>query len=662
MRNSITLAILLLAFAIGARAQEILGTVTDNKKEPLVNASVSVKQGGVLKGATLTDFDGKYNVKQLEPGNYDVSVAYVGYKPSTITKVIVTPGGKTVVDVKLQPANAMYEVEVKEYKRKIVDKYREHTVLTAEEIRTRPSSQTADLVALTPSIYQAQRGANLYVVNGVQVYGNAGVDIAQGATEQLYINPSEESYSKVHQNDFMNVKSSPVSTMSVDVDRASYTNIRRFINSAQRPPADAVRVEEMVNYFDYDYPQPDGNDPVAFTTRLTTCPWNKDHQILHIGLQAKKVNSAELPASNLVFLVDVSGSMMEPAKLPLVQQGLNMLVDQLRAQDRISLVVYAGNAGLVLPATSGSNKTIIKDAVNRLIAGGSTAGGEGIMLAYKVAKDNFIKGGNNRVILCTDGDFNVGVSSNNELEDLITEERKSGVFLTCLGFGSGNYKDDRMEMLADKGNGNYNYIDNLQEANKTLVHEFGGTIFTVAKDVKCQIEFNPAMVAGYKLIGYENRLLNNEDFKDDKKDAGDMGSGHTVTVMYEIIPAGRKDKDTRMVEELKYQAAVTDLTHDGELATIKLRYKQPDDSVSKEMSHVIAGTVIPFEKTDDNVRYATSVAMFGLLLRQDKNTGNASYAYVLKIAAGCKEKDEYRREFAQLVQAEANMEKRSSAK
>lgn len=696
MRYLLTLAILL-AY-IGANAQEILGTVTDKKKEPITNASVSVKQGGILKGGTLTDIDGKYSIKPLDPGYYDVTVSYLGYQTTTITRVVVTANEKTGLNFTLDQdsddgSKSLKCVVIKSYKKPLVDRYKTNTILTAEEIKTKPTTQTVDLVALTPGIYQSQRGgpvnsdggratANLYVIDGVQVQGATGIDMAQGATQQLYssgipanysdatsaakpvyLNPSDESYKKVQHNDFMTVKSTPMSTMSVDVDRASYTNIRRFLNDNQKPPADAVRVEEMVNYFDYEYAQPKGDDPVAFTTQLTECPWNKQHKLLHIGLQAKTINSASLPASNLVFLIDVSGSMMEADKLPLVQQGLNMLVDQLRGQDRISLVVYAGNAGLVLPATAGNKKADIKNAINALVAGGSTAGGAGIQLAYKIAANNFIKGGNNRVILCTDGDFNVGVSSNNELEALITKKRETGIFLTCLGFGIGNYKDDRMEMLADKGNGNYNYIDNLQEANKTLVHEFGGTIFTVAKDVKCQIEFNPSLVEGYKLIGYENRLLNTEDFKDDKKDAGDMGSGHTVTIMYEIIPNIGENCDVRPVNELKYQAATPAAPlYSSELATIKLRYKKPDDSVSKEMSHIINNSMVAFADASDNARYAASVAMFGLILRADNSKGTAAYDEVLKIAAGCNEKDEYRREFAALVKAAARIDGQLTAK
>ena len=654
MRTSITLAILL-ALSLGANAQEISGTVTDKRtKEPVVNASVSVTQGSIVKGGTITDFDGKYSIKPLDTGFYEVAVSYLGYQTTKQVKVHVTAGTTTGVNFALEPESGKTTLKcmvVKEYKKPLVDKYKTSTVITPG--------------------YQSQRAAgNLYIIDGVQVQGRTGINMAQGATEQIAVlssgipaNYGDESYKKIEQNDFKNVKSSPVSTMSVDVDRASYTNIRRFINAGQKPPVDAVRVEEMINYFEYNYPQPSGNDPVAFNTQLTTCPWNKDHLILHVGLQARTVNTDALPASNLVFLIDVSGSMDSYDKLPLLQQGLNMLVDKLRAQDKVSLVVYAGNAGLVLPATSGAEKAKIKHAINALSAGGSTAGGAGIQLAYNIARNNFVKDGNNRVILCTDGDFNVGVSSNNELEDMIVKERASGVFLTCLGFGTGNYQDDRMEMLADKGNGNYNYIDNLDEAHKTLVSEFGGTIFTVAKDVKCQVEFNPVAVSSYRLIGYENRLLNTEDFKDDKKDAGDMGSGHTVTVMYEIVPAGSLHDENRPVDELRYQYAMTTAaTGNNELATIKLRYKQPADSVSKQMDHIIANNVIPFAVAGDNVRFASAVAMFGMLLREDKKAGSANYNDVLAIVNSGKKEDKYRKEFAELVKAQAALVGKLSAK
>ena len=346
-----------------------------------------------------------------------------------------------------------------------------------------------------------------------------------------------EEYKEIAENNFKTVSESPLSTFSIDVDAASYSNMRRYINKGELPPADAIRTEELINYFSYDYPQPTGNDPVKITTEVGACPWNVKHRLVRIGLKAKEIPTDKLPVSNLVFLIDVSGSMYGPQRLGLVQSSLKLLVNNLRDEDRVAIVVYSGSAGEKLPSTSGSDKQKIREAIDELTAGGSTAGGAGIKLAYKMAKQNFVKGGNNRIILCTDGDFNVGVSSDEGLEKLIEQERKSGVFLTVLGYGMGNYKDSKMQVLAEKGNGNHAYIDNLQEANRVLVNEFGATMHTVAKDVKLQIEFNPSQVQAYRLIGYESRLLKDEDFNNDAKDAGEMGAGHTVTAFYEVVPA-----------------------------------------------------------------------------------------------------------------------------
>ncbi len=362
-----------------------------------------------------------------------------------------------------------------------------------------------------------------------------------------------EEYSNIVENGFHKVSDDPLSTFSIDVDAASYSNVRRYINSNQLPPAGAVRTEEMINYFKYQYPQPTGKDPFSINTEISDCPWNNENKLVLIGLQGKNIPVENLPASNLVFLIDVSGSMMDENKLPLVKASMKILTDQLREEDHISIVVYAGNAGLVLPATSGANKTKIKTAIDALEAGGSTAGGAGIQLAYKTAMQNFMQDGNNRIILCTDGDFNVGASSDDDMVRLIEKERNQGIYLTVLGYGMGNYKDSKMQQLADKGNGNHAYIDGINEAKKVLVNEFGGTLFTIAKDVKLQLEFNPAKVAGYRLIGYENRILNKEDFNDDKKDAGELGSGHTVTALYEIIPAGVQSEFLKNVDPLKYQ-------------------------------------------------------------------------------------------------------------
>lgn len=486
----------------------------------------------------------------------------------------------------------------------------------------------------------AQTTVRLRGENGLRLTGNNDFD--------------REGYDYIMENSFFKVKDNPLSTFSIDVDAASYSNMRRFLNQGQLPPAGAVRIEEMVNYFKYEYPQPKAGDPFSVNTEISSCPWNPQHRLALIGLQGKVIPTENLPAGNIVFLIDVSGSMQNEDKLPLLKQSLKLLVDQLRENDKVSLCVYAGNAGLVLPATNGLQKQTIKDAINALEAGGSTAGGEGIQLAYKTARENLIKGGNNRVILCTDGDFNVGVSSDAELETLIEKERESGVYLTVLGFGTGNYQDAKMQKLADKGNGNHAYIDQLSEARKVLVNEFGGTLFTIAKDVKLQIEFNPAIVQGYRLIGYENRMLSKEDFNDDKKDAGEMGSGHTVTALYEIIPVGIPSEFLKQVDTLKYQIAekFSATAFSRELMTVKLRYKEPDGNTSKLMELPVLDEQKPLQFTSANYRFAAAVVEFGLLLRNSSFKKFSSYKDVLSLAGNAIgiDKEGYRKEFLKLVQ------------
>ena len=462
-----------------------------------------------------------------------------------------------------------------------------------------------------------------------------------------------EEYKEIAENNFKTVSESPLSTFSIDVDAASYSNMRRYINKGELPPADAIRTEELINYFSYDYPQPTGNDPVKITTEVGACPWNVKHRLVRIGLKAKEIPTDKLPVSNLVFLIDVSGSMYGPQRLGLVQSSLKLLVNNLRDEDRVAIVVYSGSAGEKLPSTSGSDKQKIREAIDELTAGGSTAGGAGIKLAYKIAKQNFVKGGNNRIILCTDGDFNVGVSSDEGLEKLIEQERKSGVFLTVLGYGMGNYKDSKMQVLAEKGNGNHAYIDNLQEANRVLVNEFGATMHTVAKDVKLQIEFNPSQVQAYRLIGYESRLLKDEDFNNDAKDAGEMGAGHTVTAFYEVVPAGIKSDFTGKVDDLKYQKtkpapAVTN--NSKELLTVKLRYKAPDGNTSKKIEQPLIDD--KKEKVSSDFRFASAVAMFGQLLRDSDFKGDATYDKVISLAKTSLDNDEkgYRREFIRLAE------------
>jgi Ca-activated chloride channel family protein len=495
------------------------------------------------------------------------------------------------------------------------------------------------------------------------------MDAAEAAGDyfmgQLYEMPppdfNTESYSTIHENIFLEALRNPLSTFSIDVDAASYSNVRRFINGGQLPPKDAVRIEELVNYFDYDYQQPRGEHPFAVITEISSAPWNLKHKLVHIGLQGKKIPTENLPPSNLVFLLDVSGSMDEPNKLPLLKASFRLLVEQLRQQDHVAIVVYAGAAGLVLPPTSGADKKTILDALDKLEAGGSTAGGAGIKLAYAVAKQHFRANGNNRVILATDGDFNIGESSDAAMERLIEEKREDGIFLTVLGFGMGNYKDSKMEVLADKGNGNYAYIDNILEAQKVLVNEFGGTLFTIAKDVKLQVEFNPAKVQAYRLIGYENRMLKSEDFNNDKKDAGELGSGHTVTALYEIIPAGVESEFFK-VDKLKYQTNTVEPAayRSPELMTVKFRYKKPDEEASKLMVHALIDKDEKLEKTSDNFRWSAAVAAWGMILRESEFVGRFTMDDVLQLAKGAASNDDhgYRAEFIGMIRASGLMAKR----
>lgn len=461
---------------------------------------------------------------------------------------------------------------------------------------------------------------------------------------------TEETYAAINENHFEKTTLSPLSTFSIDVDKASYSNVRRMINNGESIPADAVKIEEMVNYFNYNYPQPKDEHPFSINTEVVKTPWHNDTQLVRIGLQGKTYDNVDLPASNLTFLIDVSGSMGSTNKLPLLKSAFKLLVNQLRKQDKVAIVVYAGAAGVVLEPTSGDKKEKIINALNKLQSGGSTAGGAGINLAYKLAEQNFKKNGNNRVILATDGDFNVGASSDKAMKNLIEDKRKSGVFLSVLGFGYGNYKDSKLETLADQGNGNHAYIDTMQEAQKVFGKEFGGTLYTIAKDVKIQVEFNPKKVQAYRLIGYENRLLNDEDFIDDTKDAGELGSGHTVTALYEVVPVGVKSSYVKAVADLKYtDQKVTDNFLD-ELFTVKFRYKKPDASTSIEMVHVQDTRLT--EATED-MNFASAVALFGMQLRTSKYYNNASISDVIELAEKGRsdDKDGYRAEFIRLVKS-----------
>lgn len=465
---------------------------------------------------------------------------------------------------------------------------------------------------------------------------------------------SQESYQKIKENKFINPLKEPLSTFAADVDAASYSNVRRFINSGSLPEKDAVRVEEMINYFQYRVAGPKNGEPVNILTELSKAPWNSTHQLMRVTLKAKDIPTDQLKASNLVFLIDVSGSMMGPGRLPLVKSSLKMLVDQLRDIDRVAIVTYAGSAGVKLESTAGSQKMKIKTAIDELEAGGSTAGAAGIKKAYEIARQNFIQGGNNRIILASDGDFNVGQSSDESMEELISSESKSGVFLTVLGYGMGNLKDSKMEILADKGHGNYAYIDNISEARKAMVTEFDGTLFTVAKDVKIQVEFNPSYVQAYRLVGYENRLLEAEDFNNDQKMGGDMGVGHMVTALYEIVPVGVSSAIAGNVDPLKYQAEQKASVGkmNGELATVKFRYKEPEGSKSKLQQKTVEAKAVEIEKASEDLRFASAVAELGMLLRDSDFKQRASFESLIARAKAAKGSDEegYRAEFIRLAE------------
>jgi len=608
------LVLIFLAFR-PVKTHTVSGTITDEKGSPVSYASVKVK--GTRTGVSA-DSKGTYRITVANSGE-TLLFSAAGYE-----SVEVNINGLTVV-------NAILKTSILAGKEVVITQaYGMKRVIGGRGYYAGAPDISRNYMLRDETYYRRER-------DGEEVDFN------------------REGYDKITENRFLKATDNPLSTFSIDVDAASYSNIRRFLNNSQLPPAGAVRIEEMVNYFKYEYPQPASDEPFSINTEISDAPWNKEHKLVLIGLQGKKIPTQNLPASNLTFLIDVSGSMQSAEKLPLVKASMKMLVDQLRQEDMISIVVYAGAAGLVLPPTSGADKTKIRDAIDKLEAGGSTAGGAGIKLAYKVAGDNFVKNGNNRVILCTDGDFNVGESSDDAMERLIEEERKGGVFLTVLGYGMGNYQDAKMQKLADKGNGNHAYIDGISEAKKVLVNEFGGTLFTIAKDVKLQVEFNPAKVQGYRLIGYENRMLAKEDFNDDKKDAGELGSGHTVTALYEVIPVGVKSSFLQMVDTLKYQNRVQPLSktsYTDEIMTVKFRYKAPEGDVSKLIEHPVKDNQIAIASTSENFRFAAAVAQFGMLLRNSEFKSAASFDNVIALARKAKGTDEegYRSEFIKLAE------------
>jgi Ca-activated chloride channel family protein len=460
-----------------------------------------------------------------------------------------------------------------------------------------------------------------------------------------------EAYDRIYENPFMLAQQNPLSTFSIDVDTASYSNMRRILNQGQMPPKGAIRIEELVNYFTYDYPKPKSATPFSVNVEIAGCPWNEHHRIARIGLKGRQIDRGQRSSSNLVFLLDVSGSMNNPNKLPLLKKALKMLINNLNKKDRVAIVVYAGASGLALPSTSAAKGNTILEALDNLRAGGSTNAGQGIELAYDVAQKNFIDRGINRVILATDGDFNVGITNQSDLIRLVEKKAKKGVFLTVLGFGMGNYKDSTLEKLADKGNGNYGYIDTEKEARKILVEQMGGTLVTIAKDVKIQVELNPARVGAYRLIGYENRMLKAEDFKDDSKDAGEIGAGHTVTALYELVPPDRVD-EIRKTDALKYQRPATVTGGSKELMTVKLRYKKPDEDESRPIEFPIVDQGQSLRAASADFKFAAAVAGFGMLLRDSEHKGDASYDSILALAkkGTANDRGGYRAEFLEIVE------------
>ena len=616
MKNTAILLVLfslIFAFAEAATINgKIVNTHTGN---PVKGAIIELFRSGKLIATTQSKPDGHFGFTLLASGTYSVKAKAKGFNSLSQKKIILAKDQTIVLNLRLMPSIDVVVVEE-----------------DLEELEV-----LMDIAE--PQMHMVQKeGMHMSLA---QSYRNQHSDPG-------FIQHNTESYDVINENQFKEVLDNPLSTFSVDVDRASYANVRRFLNQSSPPPKDAVRIEELINYFDYDYPQPQSNHPFSINFEAHACPWNTGNELVMIGIQGKEMDMQEIPPSNLVFLIDVSGSMSAPNKLPLLRQAFKILVDKLRPEDRVAMVVYAGAAGVVLESTSGNNKGRIVNALDHLQAGGSTAGGAGIKLAYQIAKQNFIPKGNNRVILATDGDFNIGASSDAEMVRLIEEKRDEGVFLSVLGFGMGNYKDSKIEAISNAGNGNYAYIDNIMEAKKVFDKELWGTLYTIAKDVKIQVEFNPAKVKAYRLIGYENRILNKEDFNDDKKDAGDIGSGHSVTALYEVIPADSKEQ-VSSVDPLMYQT--TQVVPSKDLMTVKLRYKNPDEDQSIKIVKTMPMNPAREDNRSENFLFAASVAQFGMILRDSEHKANASYDQALSLAKTGKGEDEagYRQEFIRLI-------------
>ena len=632
-----------LAHAQTSTTGAIQGVITDSKTgERIAGATIVVSNSATAQTAISED-DGTYRITGLAPGEYTITI-YFGEQVTT-RKVRVSVGKVTPGFVKIDTTAAVQETIVINDHPPVIDvtTIRTGITITADYTKNIPipgrsfsavlgTASGSQGVPLGVSFSGATSVSNTFPVSGSFIA--ATIDEAF----------STEAYARLKDNPFLRVGASPLSTFSIDVDTASYANLRRFVREGTRPPPDAIRTEELLNYFRYDDPLPTGATPFAVHTELGPSPWHDGMQVLRVALRSRPIADADVPARNLVFLLDVSGSMSDPNKLPLLQQAMGLVVDQLRQKDQVAIVVYAGSEGVALPTTSGAHKPDIRAALAALQPGGSTNGAAGINRAYELARASFIKGGINRVILCTDGDFNVGVTSEGDLTRLIEDQRKHGVYLSVLGFGMGNLKDSTMEALAGRGNGNYAYIDSLAEARKVLVTEGGATLVTAADDVKLQVEFNPAQIAGYRLIGYEDRLLADRDFADDAKDAGELGAGHAVTALYELVPAGATVPGPA-AEPLKYQAPAATGTS-AELLTIKVRHKAPGGKTSLLTSYPVSGAPRALARTSDDFRWSLAIAGFGMLLRDAPERGTVTWDAIESLAKGAVGKDAegYRRE------------------
>jgi Ca-activated chloride channel family protein len=629
--------------------------------EAIPFASIAIYQQGEQKllTGTTTNLDGMYQIDHLKSGIYQLVCTYIGYQKVIVDSIHLPEGGQITRDIHLSEGVELMEVELL-YERPLIEKTKTSKVTSRQEIQNMAVRDISSVSSQAAGVSQDAFGnsnvrgsrteGTVYFIDGIKMRGS--VNLEQQKNGEVL---GHEEYASLQENSFLKTESNPLSTFSSDVDVASYANIRRYLNDGYLPPPDAVRIEEMLNYFRYSSKEVDDGETFAINHQLVKCPWAEEHKLLRISINTEKINRAELAASNLVFLIDVSGSMNSADKLPLLQKSLRLLVNNLRKEDHVAIVVYASSSGMVLKPTPGDEKARILSAISQLQAGGSTAGAVGIELAYKLAEENFKKGHNNRVILATDGDFNVGISSESALLKLIEKKRESGVFLSVLGFGGGNYMDAKMETLADNGNGNYAYIDNIMEAKKVLVEEMGATLHVVAKDTKFQIEFNPAVVSAYRLIGYENRILAAEDFNDDAKDAGDIGAGHFVTALYEIIPHG---KNLQMVDidDLKYKSQDSTLAFADELATLKVRHKKPGSEESTLNSQTIENKT---EALDPDLSFLAAIAGFGMILRESEFKGKSDYPMVLALANKGLEADniEYRSEFIRLAELARELEK-----